>query len=366
MEPNNPLRIFPQFQVDGYFVVAAVAFLVFAFAVLVEIYRRGHERRERLKAEWRDVESLMSEKELGSDQRIAIKTLLRKRTPESPFRTVTRRPLFDECIAAEIEAARRKKTIEQVNDLGVSWRAIRSALGLEFVPVGQSITSTRDLYLDQRMWVAPITGREPAHWHNATVTSVNEAHFFIAVDDDAYKVVRDGVPVHCRMWRDDDGRYAFDAQIVRTDNRPASWMMAHTGRLIRTQSREHFRILHEQTAEIAILEAPRNGIYAGMHERDELARVHGRVCSLSGGGFAVTVAQPLPPQVLLRLPLEMDAQAGYQRVIGKVVGSQSLFGGRYLVRCSFVDMSDEQRDVISQYVFRRQTHTHRPPRNGGA
>jgi hypothetical protein len=38
------------------------------------------------------------------------------------------------------------------------------------------------------------------------------------------------------------------------------------------------------------------------------------------------------------------------------VGSQALYAGRYLVRCSFVEISDEERDVVTQYVFRRQTH----------
>lgn len=366
MESTNPLQMFPALGGNAYVFSALLALMVFTFAVAVEIYRRGRERRERLAAEWRDVESLMAEKELGTEQRAAVKTLLRKRTPESPYRTVTRRPIFDECVAAEIEAARRKRTVDQINELGLFWREIRSALGLEFVPVGQSISSTRDLYLDQRMWVAPVTGKEPAHWHNATVSAVNEAHFFITVDDDAQKLVRDGATVHCRMWRDDDGRYAFDARLVRADNRPAAWMMAHTENLLRTQSREHYRILHEQSAEIAIVEAPRNGVYEGMLEREELARVQGRVCSLSGGGFAVTVVQPLPQQVLLRLPLEMDAQGGHMWVVGKVVGSQALFAGRYLVRCSFVDMNAEQRDAVSQYVFRRQTHNNRLGRDGGS
>lgn len=366
MEPSNPLQIFPQLHIDGYFVVAALAFAVFAFAVGLEIYRRGRERRERLAAEWADVAALMAEKDLGADQCAALKTMIRKRTPDAPYRTATRRAIFDECVAAEVEAARRKRTLEQVNELGEFWRAIRSALGLDFVPVGQSITSTRDLYLDQRMWVAPVTGKEPAHWHNATVTAVNEAHFFIAMEDAAQKLVPDGARVHCRMWRDDDGRYAFDSVLARAENRPAAWMMRHTENLIRTQSREHYRILHEQSADIAIVEAPRNAEYAGMMEREEMARVQGRVCSLSGGGFAVTVAQPLPPQVLLRLTLQLDAHAGHLRVLGKVVGSQALFAGRYLVRCSFVDMGDEQRDMVSQYVFRRQTHNNRPAHEGGA
>jgi hypothetical protein len=192
------------------------------------------------------------------------------------------------------------------------------------------------------------------------VTGVNEAYYFMTLEDPAATPVADGAAIRCRMWREDDGRYAFDAKLVRAVNQPAGWMMAHAQGLRRTQSRAHYRVLHEQAADIAIVEAPRDGNFAGVRDRPEVARVHGRVTSLSGGGFAVSIAQPLPPQVLLRLRLELDT--GPLTVAGKVVGSQSLYAGRYLVRCSFVDMAPELRDQVSQYVFRKQTHLPPAPR----
>ena len=356
MEISNPFYMMPNQNSPIYIGLALASFLVFAGTIGLELYRRGARARQQLAEEWIEAGQLMVEKDLAADQRQAVEKLLRRRTPKSPYRTLTRRAAFDECVAAEVEGQRRKLDFAQMEELGAFWRSIRAALGLEFVPLGQTIASTRDLYLDQRMWVAPASGAEPGKWHSATVTAVNEAHFLIVVEDAPQNRVRDGATVHCRLWRDDDGRYAFDVVLARAENRPAGWVMQHTDRLQRTQSRAHYRVTHEQAADIALVEAPRDGNYEGMHQREKVAKVNGRVVSLSGGGFAVTVSQPLPAQVLLRLRIEMDAAAGDVVVVGKIVGSQALYAGRYLVRCSFVEISDEERDVVTQYVFRRQTH----------
>lgn len=286
--------------------------------------------------------------------------LLRQRAPRHPYRSVTRRNHFDEVVAEHIEALRPRQTVEQLEEEGEQWRAVRTALALDFVPAGQGIHSTRDLYLEQHLWVAPAATREPSHWHAAMVVDVNEAYFYIRLQD-AEPVVRTGTKILCRMWREDDGRYAFDCILAATADRPEPgvWMLQHTGDLRRTQARAHYRVTHEQPADIGIIEAPVSGNTRDVFERPEVARVHGRIISISGGGFAVSVAQPLPPQVLLRLLLQLDEPGAGVMVAGRVVGSQSLFGGRYLIRCAFIEMSDEQREHITQYVFRRQTHVPR-------
>lgn len=334
--------------------VALLCFLVFFSTLVIEWRRRVVRGRKRVAHEWSEVEALMREKGLAQDQREALVALLRRRDPQHPYRAVTRRNHFDECMAAEMAALRASMDPEELDALGESWRSIRIALGLDFVPLGQGIGSTRELYLEQHLWVAPASGREPSQWHPAKVTAVNEAYFYLSPEDGAAGI-REGSQVHCRMWREDDGRYAFDAELAR-QQQPGGWRMLHTSALRRTQARSHYRITHEQPAEIAILEAPLNGVYEGALERTEIAHVHGRVTSLSGGGFAVMLSQPLPAQVLLRLALDLDEPGGALMVAGRVVGSQSLFGGRYLVRCAFVDLSEERRDHITQYVFRRQTH----------
>ncbi|MFM1921840.1 MAG: PilZ domain [Candidatus Hydrogenedentota bacterium] len=352
---NDPIYIFPQATSGTYLTVLAIAVGMFVAAVLLVRRQRRGQERARLAAEWAGVETIIKEKELGPEEREVLKKLLRNRAPEHPYRAITQRAAFDEMLREEIASGRAGKGVDEFNALGEMWRGIRCSLGLDFIPVGFSIGSTRDLYLDQKVWVAPAGSDDAAHWHGGRVTRINEAHFFLSLDDPQHVTVKEGGKLHCRLWREEDARYSFDALLVRKENRPAGWMLAHTEHLSRTQDRSHFRISHDQAAEIGIVEAPRGGDYSLAVEKEAVAVLQGRVTSLSGGGFAVAISQPLPPQVLLRVSIRLDSQGGVVSAHGKVVGSQSLFGGRYLIRCAFVELAEEERDHITQYVFRRQT-----------
>jgi hypothetical protein len=355
VEPAGGLQHFPDLRGSTFAVAAGICLGIFVFTLLLEWWRRVRERRVRLQEEWAEVHALMREKDLAEDQRDALVRLLRRHASRGPLKAVTRRSHFDACVSREIAALRSHMPVEELESAGEAWRVIRIALGLDFIPIGQSISSTRELYLHQHLWVAPATGGEPAQWHPAQVTRVNEAFFVVTLEDAGEPHVRDGAMVHCRLWREDDGRYAFDAKLVRAQNRPAGWLLRHTEDLRRTQSRAHYRISHEQPAEVDVVEAPLSGSFEDVFTRAEVARMHGRITSLSGGGFAVTLTQPLPQQVLLRLVLMLDEPGDGMLVAGRVVGSQSLFGGRYLIRCAFVAMQEEQLNHITHYVFRRQT-----------
>lgn len=352
---NDPIYIFPSATSGTYLTVLAMAVGMFVAAVLLVRRQRSAQERARLAAEWSGVETIVKEKGLAQEEGDALKRLLRSRAAAHPYRAITQRAAFDEIVREELASARTGKSVDDYNGLGEMWRGIRCSLGLDFIPVGFSIGSTRDLYHDQKVWVAPAGSDDTAHWHGGRVTRVNEAHFFVTLDEPQHVVVKEGGKVHCRLWREEDARYSFDAVVVRKENRPAGWMLAHTEALSRTQDRSHFRISHDQAAEIGIVEAPRGGDYALAVQKEAVAVLQGRVTSLSGGGFAVAISQPLPPQVLLRVSIKLDSQGGVVAAHGKVVGSQSLFGGRYLIRCAFVELAEEERDHITQYVFRRQT-----------
>lgn len=355
MPPSDPIYIFPSATSTTYLTVLALTIVMFGVAIYMVRRQRLAQERARLSAEWAGIETILTEKEVPKEQGAALKELVRRRTPQHPYHAVTQRAVFDEILEAEMAAVRTGKSVDQYNEVGELWRAIRCALSLDFIPVGQSIVSTRDLYLDQKVWLAPTEAAKHAEWHAARVTNVNEAYFFVSLIDAIVKPVKDGSKISMRLWREDDARYAFDCELVRQENRPAGWMMAHTDVLSRTQDRSHFRITHDQSSEVGLIEAPRDGNYALVLEKPEVAVLHGRITSLSGGGFATSVPQPVPPQVLLRVRLQLDATGGGLTVVGKVVGNQPLYGGRYLIRCAFVALSEEDRDIITHYVFRRQT-----------
>jgi c-di-GMP-binding flagellar brake protein YcgR len=329
-----------------------VAMLVGAF--VIEILRRRIDKRRRVEAEWRGVETIIRERDLGEPESKRLHDLLDRHAPEDPYRAVTVRAAFNECVEAEMDRVQEEQP-DHLAETGSTLRLIREELGLDFIPVGQRINSTRELYLQQLIYVAFVEKPAASDWREMHVDAVDEAYFFLSPPKgEALPAARAGEVIQCRMWREDDARYRYSTTVAGVRTSPPELVLAHTKDLRRTQARAHFRVRYEQAAEIEVLPGRVEERYQDLDERDVITRVRGRVTSLSGGGFAVMTNTPIPKQVVLRTRLELDVDAGPVQVAASLVGSTPLYGGRYLLRGTFVNIDDDTRERITHYVFRKQ------------
>jgi hypothetical protein len=350
MSPENPIYIFPQATGTAFLMAVLVAFALMGVAVMLELRRRRQQERQRLEAEWQGVDNIMRDKELAPDQCEQLRGLIQRYADDHPYRFVTQRTLFDRAVHEEIERQRPHASVDALETVGAELRALRGALGLEFVPIAQSIHSTRNLYRSQKIWVALASGgRGNLDWHQMTVRDVDEAYFHASPENGPLPGAAKGSVVRCKMWREDDGRYTFESVIARAHAQPPSWMLEHTDQLTRTQTRAYFRVPVDQPAELAVVPVALDGHTDDLLQKPETMRIKGRITSLSAGGFAASVTQPLPPQMALRCVIKLGA-TGSLNVAGKIVGSQELYGGRYLVRCAFAGLSEEDRDAIAHFV----------------
>jgi hypothetical protein len=327
---------------------------VLGLAVTIEILRRARDRRRRRAAEWQTVEAIAREKELSQEELEILRGMLHRRCPGAPLRAITVRQQFDRCVEDEIAALTAAKDTRALERQGELLRDIRVRLGLDYVPYGQRIHSTSELYRGQAVWAADQTGAD-LKWRRLNVTAVDEACFHLAPSgDEPLPALRPGDSVQCRMWREEDARYAFSVVLTRSSEEPPEWLFRHTADLQRTQSRAHFRIRYEPGVSLGIVNAPVDGDMTDVAERPVVARLRGRFISLSGGGFAVMVDQPMPRQVLLRATLELDPETPPVDVTARIVTTAPLSAGRYLVRAAFAGMSDELRDQVTHFVFHKQ------------
>jgi len=350
MSPENPIYIFPQASGTTFLIAVLCAFALMGLAVMLEMRRRREQERLRMEAEWQGVDNIMRDKELAPDQCDQLRDLIRRYAEDHPYRFITQRALFDKAVQEEIERLRPNTSVDALETTGTELRALRGALGLEFVPIAQSIHSTRDLYRSQKIWIALASGgRGNMDWHQMIVRDVDEAYFHVCPEHGALPGAAKGAAVRCKMWREDDGRYTFDSVIARAVAEPPSWMLEHTDQLARTQTRAYFRVPVDQPAELAVVPVPLDGNVDDLMQKPETMRIKGRITSLSAGGFAASVTQPLPQQMALRGLLRLGT-TGSLNVAGKIVGSQELYGGRYLVRCAFAGISEEDRDAIAHFV----------------
>lgn len=346
------MRVSPQFTL-----VWLSAFIMLGLllgAIALEAWRRRRERRRQHEAEWRTVEEIAREKELSPAELDLLKKVIAGHAPKSPLRAVTVRQQFDKCVEDEMESLAAGPDIAALESRGQMLRDIRVRLGLDYIPYGQRIHSTRELYHSQAIWVADKS--EPSvKWRRMAVGSIDEALFHLTPQEAGpFPHFRPGDMIECRMWREDDARYSFSAPLVRVGDDPPEWSLRHTNALQRTQSRAHFRVRYEQNAAIGIVNAPVDGDMSDVEERPIVTRLRGRLTSLSGGGLAVIVDQPVPRQVLLRITLDLDVETGPVDTTARIVTTAPVSGGRYLIRAAFAGISDETRDRITHFVFHKQ------------
>lgn len=206
------------------------------------------------------------------------------------------------------------------------------------------------------MWAAHATGHEP-NWRHFTVSAIDEACFKVElVGDEAPPDFAAGHVLKFRFWREEDARYVFDAPVYRTSAKPLSWTVAHVDSLTRNQARAHYRIGFDQSVTVSILNAPLNDDFEDLERRPVVTQVRGRITSLSGGGLAVAFQQPVPKQVLLRVPISVPNHEEHLLVYVRPVGSRNLSGGRSLLRGRFVALDDEQREIITRCIFLKQKY----------
>lgn len=349
MSAEQRIYVFPEASTATMLGAIGVVLGFFAFAVCIEIFRRRRDQRLRLAAEWRALRNVAAERELGDAELALLEAVVGRHAREHPYKAITQRHAFEECVEKEMAALADSPEYRRQ---GVALRDIRVRLGMDFAPLGQRIHSTRELYLQQQVWVSSSQGE--GDWHRMIVVAVDEAHFHVApAPGDALPAFSAGDALRFRMWREEDARYLFTARVDVVERRPAALLVRHTTELNRRQSRSHYRLRYEAALEIALLTAPRDGNYTALGERPIVGSLRGRFASLSGGGFSVVVGQPIPTQVLLRATLALEDQEPFA-VTGRIVGSTALSGGRHLIRAAFVGLADEDRDRITHHVFQAQ------------
>lgn len=327
---------------------------LFAGAVGLELYRRKRDRKLRLRAEWRAVKDLCDERELSSDDWNMLRAILSQYAAEHPYLAVTKRTIFDECIARYFQAISTRESDSEMAERGARLREIRMNLGLDYVPFGRRIHTTRSLQRGQHVWAVAATG-EALEWYHFEIVEVNESAFTMTlVGQDVRPQLPTGATLKFRLWREEDARYLFEAKLIGSNVDKGLWVLRHADTMTRNQSRAYYRLRVEQSVTVSILNASLKEDYEDIFSREEVTQVRGRITSLSGGGLAVVFQQPVPKQVLLRIPVSIPSLGGTLLVAVRPVASQSLSGGRCFLRGVFVAMDDETRETITRYIFSKQ------------
>lgn len=357
---QDPTIIHFRPRVDG---PLSMVLLVFAglllAAVAVELWRKRRARRRRLAGLWKNLDEIVKERELTESERKLLIALIKRWAPNEPHRVVSIHQEFDACVSAEMESLRKRGSLDQFVKMGTVLRDIRNRLGLDMAPIGMHITSTRQLYSPQELWFTDVS-EDPPRWKRGRCANVDEAFFTVrmAVDVEPPRF-EPGAEVRFRLYRDEDARYMFTARFVKLETEPPGLLFEHAKELVRIQSREHYRVRHEQAATIGVMDGPLERTFVENAPRRIVTRLRGKIVNISAGGFALILPQAVPSQVLIRVNVDLELEAVEPfDVDARIVAISPLPAGRYLVRAAFVHLEDDKRDIIARYVMHRQQQQH--------
>ncbi len=357
MSETTPIVQFPVPSETTLWILGAGFASMLALAIYFERRRRVQSRQRRLTYEWRSVADVMENHGLPDTERKRLKALIKKHAANAPLRAVTVRRAFDDCVEAEMTQLANAVDAATFEKEGQLLRDIRGSLGLDYVSFGQRIDSTRNLHSGQMLQLANDADADVHRTHRMMVEAVDEAHFEIShrgMDGAPPPILRKGNRVRCHLWRDEDGRYAFETHIMGKGEIQGTWKVAHTHDLTRTQARSHFRVRVDQNTAIGLLNAPKDDTAEDLSTRRVLSKIRGRITSLSAGGCALVLNQAVAKHVLLRIQLDLGEGESPVSLEAKLVSCIGISGGRYLVRVNFVGLDDDRRDRVARYVLHRQ------------
>ena len=334
--------------------IAAAIILSFLFclSIWLEIHKKRTIALAHIAAQWRAIEDITHDRGLSAGQRDLLRYLIESHAPDNPLRAATARQHFNDCIEAEMEALSQEDDIDLYKDAATNLREIRIRLALDYVPVGQRITSTRELIRNQSLWLSPRKREASSDWLKARVTAVDEGFFRVAPDASRAEDLPPSGPagtVRCHMWREDDARYAFGAKLAHMETAPPQWTFYHTSDLNRLQARGYYRINHTQDADLDLLKPPPDGESAPR----VLKTYNARIVNVSAGGYAAVTDDPLPSNASVRTSLNLRGEDPIE-AHAIVVAVEPLARHRFLVRAQYSGMEEETRDIIARYVMHAQ------------
>ncbi len=340
---------------------SAVLFLgLLISAISLEMLRQSIAQRRRIRGFWRSAEDIAKDKDLSDREWRELRTLIRHRAPKDPLRIIAERFPFDTAIGEELGELLRQGKKERYKELGVILRDVRGRLAHDYIPLGQRIHSTRELFNNQRIWIAD-AAESPLNWVEMKTLAVDEAFLTLGRADGSTEspALRPGTVVHSRMWRDDDARYLFDLKCDGAHPDLPGLNFLHDSGLERVQARQYFRVRHDQTADLGVINQPVDGA-TDDEEMDLLSRkvvtkIRGRITNVSAGGFAAVVHQPVSKQVFLKATLDLE-ESEPLTVIAKIIAIIDMAAGRHLLRTQFVGLGSDDREKVAKHVTIKQQH----------
>jgi len=337
----------------------AVAGFLFVLAIVVEWSRRRADRQAGIASSASAFERLAERKGLTKAEISQMYRLAKRSHVVTPLPLATSALRFDEAVHAELDRLRR--TADEGDAVARVYSAVRDKLGLDELPLGHALPSTRFLPVGQRLVVGKSDERsEPGY--PSEVVAMDDTGMTISWPTRGGTRAEIGTNDRIRvaLWRSNDARYFFDTTIRFTllEMEPRL-VLRHTRDITRVQSRKFFRVevnvpvvLHYNPSERS---APDTGVSMSVGAVSRTRRVSARLTTLSGGGLSMVSDQNVAVDSVLRLHIPLEGVGKPVPVACRVLSAvASRKAGKYVLRAQFIAVDEEDRDRIVRFVSLKQ------------
>lgn len=340
-------------------VLIALAVILFALSLVIELLRRRAVVQSNTASSKREFEVLAARKGLTRQEIRVMYELAKRSRISSPFPLAASALRFDEAVHSELERLRR--TADEGDSVAQVYGAIRNKLGLNDVPLGHALPSSRFLSVGQAFVVGTAdAGGEPGY--SSEVVALDDMGITVSwpARGDKKVDVRLEERLRVAFWRSNDARYFFDTEVKSTlPEMEPRLVLRHTRDITRIQSRKFFRIevsipivLHYVPGEHADSETTVDMPVGAM---SRTRRFSARLTTLSGGGMSMVCDQNIPVDSVLRSHIPLEGVGTPAPVACQVISaSMSRRAGKYVLRGQFVAIDEEDRDRLFRYVSLKQ------------
>lgn len=250
-----------------------------------------------------------------------------------PIKVMRIKYAFEKCVSELI-----KQDISAIDSISL----IRRKLGFDALPWFLPLSSTRDIDIYQTGLLS-----HEGHAYSSAVWEKDEVELHIALLDNPVKDIRKGDRVKFSFMREGDGRYYFNAEVLRSymDGVRLVLVLPHTDQLSKIQLREELRWKTRLPAKISIYKSDSSQTVEESFE--------GTIEDISPGGVRFCVQKYVEVKVDQKVFVSFELKSYTIEAFGtvrhvKACPEKTCFG------IKLEGLKDFQRDIIRKFLIEEQ------------
>ena len=258
---------------------------------------------------------------------------------DEPQKVYVSKTLFEKCVSKIV-----RQDPSKIDMIGI----IRRKLKFDFLPWFLPLSTTREIDMYQTGFIVYKNSS-----YSAAVWDKNDLELHIAILDASYPQISPGEEVKFSFLREDDGRYYFSAQVIRTymDRSRLVLVLPHTENLSKIQLRESIRWRVRLPVKVLVVEPSQ--IASLLLSEGLEGLIEGTMENISTSGARICFDRFMDVKEDSRVFVAFELKGIKIEAFG-VVRNIKANPEKTCIGVKFENLSQEQEDAIRKFIIEEQ------------